>query len=68
MIAAIGTDGMREVVWGLGDDEASCLADAALQNDGKDVGELRLVSVSEQQAERIRAGVVAVSALGIASA
>lgn len=64
--AAIGDDGTRPVVWGLGASHAEALADAALQNDGDDVGALNVVVITAEQAERIRAGEVSTDVLGIA--
>lgn len=55
--AAIGTDGTRPVVWGLGDTEEAALVDAGLQ-DGVDGVELRTEPVSDVQASKIEQGVV----------
>lgn len=59
---AIGTDGTRPVVWGLGDTYESALADAAGQEDS-DAD--RAVEVSEEIAAAVRAGEVSCEALGI---
>ena len=59
--AAIGTDGRRPVVWGLGDTEAAALADG--QDELRETGgydprdpALRMVPVSDERAATILAG------------
>lgn len=65
--AAIGTDGTREVVWGLGATEEDAEAEAREQaRDAEcDPELLRTVAVTDEQAERIRAGVVGADDLGL---
>ncbi len=66
MYAVIGDDGTQPVVWGLGASEAEALADAAMQNDGEDIGSKTVRPITEAQAERIRIGEVSCAVLGIA--
>ena len=62
--AAIGTDGTRPVVWGLGYSEAAARADAAdwLGGDGRydtsDGVAMTVVAVTDEQASAIDAGVI----------
>jgi hypothetical protein len=63
--AAIGTDGTRPVVWGLGATEDEAEEDARAQDDAGDV-KLITVEVTAEQAARIEAGEVSVATLGIA--
>lgn len=70
MIAAIGTDGIDPVVWGLGETEESAAADARrwCDDDGSgqwDSGGSAYVEVSDALAERIRAGTIHCATLGI---
>jgi hypothetical protein len=62
-VAAIGTDGLRPVVWGLGEDWEEAQADAQGYSDRL----LRLVyvEVEEEQRARICAGEVDCASLGI---
>lgn len=53
--AAIGTDGTREVVWGLGDTEEAAMLDAAAQDEAAGV-DLRAEQISEAQAAVVEAG------------
>jgi hypothetical protein len=67
MYAAIGTDGTREVVWGLGGSASDAEREAREEAAGSDCDAdlLRTVEVSDEVAQRIRAGTVATSELGI---
>lgn len=67
MFAAIGTDGTREVVWGLGAtvEEAEQDAREGASNADCDPDLVRTVPVSADVAERIRAGGVVAAELGI---
>lgn len=58
MIAAVGTDGTRPVVWGVGRNEAEALADAGAQDglDGVDLSTLDLQPITEAQAAKVRTG------------
>lgn len=60
--AAIGTDGTRNVVWGLGDSEDAALADAAGQEDVP--ADLTTRAVTAADAEAIEAGDVDAASLG----
>lgn len=62
--AAVGTDGTRLVVWGLGTTEDEAEADACEQ-EGSNGVELTTVQITAEQAELVRAGVVSVDELGI---
>ena len=62
MIAVVGTDGVRPVVWGLGADIEAALADA--DEASNDAG-LCPVAVTSDVAQRIRAGVIDCKTLGI---
>lgn len=55
--AAVGTDGTRQVVWGLGDTEEEALADAAteLREQGC-TSELRTVGINEARRSRVQGG------------
>ncbi len=70
MFAAIGSDGTRLVVWGLGRTEKAAEKDAIAEARDSDVDpELtHVVSITAAQAKRIRAGEVSVDTLGIALA
>jgi hypothetical protein len=65
--AAIGSDGTREVVWGLGDSEEAAEAEALREAAASDVDpELtRTVEISDDVDTRIRAGEVDCEGLGI---
>lgn len=65
--AAIGTDGARPVVWGLGSDASGATWDAYDQDDsdGWEMQGTAVVRVSRQVAKRIRAGEVSCETLGI---
>jgi hypothetical protein len=55
--AAIGTDGRRQVVWGLGDTDASALRDAEQNLRESDcVSELHVEPITNEQREIIEAG------------
>jgi hypothetical protein len=56
--AAIGTDGRRPVVWGLGADEEAARLDGEdeLRECGGGEQVLRVVSVSDERAEDVLAG------------
>lgn len=60
MIAAVGTDGTRPVVWGLGRSRKAALRDAAAQSDGTwTVGDLECHEITARQAAKVRRGSVA---------
>lgn len=64
MIAIIDTDGMSNVVWGLGETEAAARRDAASQ-EGYEATEWESVcELTDEQAERVNNGVVDVGTLG----
>jgi len=67
MYAAIGTDGMREVVWGIGETEEAAEAEAASEarEAGCDPELRRTVAVTAEQAARIEAGEVDAATLGL---
>lgn len=69
MIAAIGADGTREVVWGLGSTEADAEADARewlAEATGEPVdASLRYCEVDADQAHAIMNGVIDVATLGL---
>jgi len=67
MIAAIGTDGTRDVVWGLGETEEAARADASTWLAGACGApvELRFAAVSSETAARVEMGVVGVAELGL---
>lgn len=58
--AAIGTDGTRLVVWGLGDTAEAALVDAGLQ-EGVDGVDLRAVPVGPEQVAEIKRGGVGIA-------
>jgi hypothetical protein len=65
-VAAIGSDGLRLVVWGLGADEQSAIEDAARWvEESHPAPELTCVKVNLDQVARIAAGAIDCSALGI---
>jgi hypothetical protein len=65
-VAAIGDDGLHEIVWGIGSDEAAALADALHYSDGRDVVE-RYAPVTGDVARRIvEDGDVRTADLGLA--
>ena len=60
MIAAVGNDGVRQVVWGLGRTARAAIADALSEGAGGVVaGELETHPVTADEVRRIRAGEVA---------
>lgn len=65
--AAIGSDGTREVVWGLGDTAEAAESEAcqAGRDSGCDPELVRTVEVTPAQAARIQAGEVGARDLGI---
>lgn len=67
MFAAIGDDGTRPVVWGLGSTEEAATADARseLREAGVRSELTHVVQVTARQAASIRQGVVSVEALGL---
>lgn len=67
MYAAIGTDGRREVVWGLGASAEEAELEAIDEAHGSDCNAnlVRTVQVSDDVVARIRGGDVAVAELGI---
>lgn len=67
MYAAIGDDGSRPVVWGLGATEEKATADARneLRESGVRSDLTHVVAVTPKQATQIRQGVVSVEALGL---
>ena len=68
MYAAIGTDGNRPVVWGLGNNYEESVKDAQgqLLNCGLPSEEFEnVVQVTTEQADSIRCGVVGIEDLGI---
>lgn len=58
--AAIGTDGTRLVVWGMGDTAEAALVDAGLQ-EGVDGVDLRAVPVGAEQVAEIERGGIAIA-------
>ena len=54
MIAAVGTDGARMVVWGLGVTEADALADASRQEHGGET--LSCHEITAEQVAVVEAG------------
>jgi hypothetical protein len=60
---AIGSDGTRPVVWGIGDTEAAAMADAADQEGCPRQDDLRLAVVTGECAGIIRSGNVDASDL-----
>ena len=59
MFAAVGNDGTRPVVWGLGSTEEEALADARRELgelEGEADHELDCHAISEEQAATVRAG------------
>jgi hypothetical protein len=65
MIAAIGTDGTRPVVWGLGDTEATARHDARYYDVNWADGGSALAVVSQLTVTLIKQGEVSCEALGI---
>jgi hypothetical protein len=63
--AAVGNDGNRPVVWGLGSSETAALADAVSQAAGCNPEVDRTVAITTDQAERILAGEVSTESLGV---
>jgi len=68
--AAIGTDGIRPVVWGLGETEGAAGTEARIQQaqsvDGDPLNDaLVIIEVTAEQSERVTAGVVDLETLGI---
>ena len=68
--AAIGTDGTRPVIWGLGESPEDALVDAREQWSGEGfTGEVDLltlqIELTEEQEELIELGEVSTEALGI---
>lgn len=65
--AAIGTDGTREVVWGLGDTAAAAESNAASEAAESDCDPAltRTIRVSSEIATRVIGGEVSAAALGI---
>ena len=61
MIAAVGNDGVRQVVWGLGRTARAAIADALFEGGecGVVAGELETHPVTADEVRRIRAGEVA---------
>ena len=59
--AAIGTDGMRPVVWGVGSTEEAAVADAWRWVEDRE--ELRVVAISAERRATIEAGDVSASDL-----
>ena len=65
-VAAIGSDGTRLVVWGLGDDEETALEDAVpYAQAAHPMPRLRCVDVDNEQRARIVAGEIDCVSLGI---
>ena len=64
-VAVIGDDGTRPVVWGLGEDAESALADAQQWTDPGALANVAYVDVTPEQADRILAGAVDCVALNI---
>lgn len=59
MKAAIGTDGMRFVVWGVGATDAAAIADAQAQDfGGMPQPELSTYEITNDDASRVNAGEV----------
>lgn len=65
MIAAIGTDGTRPVVWGVGETPDAAMADAEAQDADWDSGGWDTCEILAWTAGRIRAGTVDCGDLGI---
>lgn len=67
MYAAIGTDGTREVVWGLGETEEAAVAEACEmgRQSGCDPELSRTVPVTAEQARRIDSGEIGAEDLGL---
>lgn len=65
--AAIGTDGMRPVVWGVGESEQAAREDACLCDEltHDDLDALTLRPITDEQAVRIQRGEVDCKTLGI---
>ena len=68
-VAAVGSDGLRLVVWGLGSDDQDALEDAApyTTEDAYRMPRLRCVAVTEEQRAQIVAGEIDCATLGIDS-
>ena len=65
-VAAVGTDGLRLVVWGLGTDEQDALEDAApYTSDAYPMPSLTTIEVDREQEARIIAGEIDCASLGI---
>ena len=67
-VAAVGSDGLRLVVWGLGSDDQDALEDAVpYTEDAYPMPRLRCVEVTEEQRAQIVAGEIDCATLGIDS-
>jgi hypothetical protein len=68
-VAAVGSDGTRLVVWGLGSDVEDALQDAApYAEDAYTMPRLWCIDVDAEQEARIVAGEIDCAALGLAMA
>lgn len=65
MIAAIGSDGSRAVVWGVGPDASRAIRDAHDWLGDDDDTVLITVPITDDQHAQVRAGAVDVGQLGI---
>ena len=63
--AAIGTDGRRPVVWGLGDTAEDARCDAVIEEETWDSDGSATVRIPASVADRIRGGEVSCELLGI---
>jgi hypothetical protein len=64
--AAVGENGLRPVVWGVGESEAAAREDARLALENGDArSELTMVPVSDEIAVRIQRGEVDAESLGL---
>ncbi|MCK9513032.1 MAG: hypothetical protein M0R28_17650 [Pigmentiphaga sp.] len=63
--AAIATDGISPVVWGVGATEAEAREDASDLSDGEVPTDYVIVPITAAQLEQIEAGEVSLEALGI---
>lgn len=65
--AAIGNDGMRPVVWGVGESEEAARQDAANQDELTcvDLEGLDMRPITDEQAVRIQSGIVSCEELGL---
>jgi hypothetical protein len=62
--AAIGDDGMRPVVWGVGSSPEEALADARVWLDARNArDELTVIEMTDEQSDAILAGVVGMDEL-----